>query len=82
MYYEPVLFLRVMKVIDTGGRYPNLKSTNGHALRIVHMQNDAFLYNSNTQSLQWLLHYLAGRKNVYVDNVKTDIPIIPGTEGL
>ena len=81
MYNEPILFLRVMKVIDRGGNIPNLVSTDGRKLSIVHLQNDYNLYENQAQS-QWVYAYQGMRKGIFtIDNEVFTLPIIPGMEG-
>ena len=52
LFNEPVLFLRVMYVNDNGGKTPNLVSTDGRRLTIVHMLDHEESYNAFHQS-QW-----------------------------
>jgi hypothetical protein len=49
IFNEPVLFMRVMWVEDNNNNVPNLVSTDGRKLTIVHMQNDDNLYRPLTQ---------------------------------
>ena len=58
IFNEPVLFLRVMYVNDTGGKTPNLVSTDGRHLTIVHMLDDRIAYQSFQQSI-WAINVQA-----------------------
>jgi hypothetical protein len=44
MFNEPLLFVRVMTVIDQGGNVANLVSEDGRKLKVVHLQDDEHLY--------------------------------------
>lgn len=77
MYNEPVLFLRTMWIEDDGGKVPNLVSTDGRRLSVVHMQNDAFLYGGNSQAM-WVLYSTAMRRTFTTNNELTPIPEIDG----
>ena len=80
MYNEPVLFLCVMKVKDLGGdsMKPNLVSEDGRQLTVVHMQDDATLYNSSFQSF-WAPAYCNNCSwQFYLDNQLYKIAPIAG----
>ena len=80
MYNEPVLFLRVMKVKDMGGESmkPNLVSEDGRQLTVVHMLDDAKLYNSSFQSF-WAPAYCNNCSwQFYLDNQLHKIAPIAG----
>ena len=83
MYNEPILFLRVMKVEDKGGNKPNLKSTDGRDLSIVHMQDDASYYRSFVQNALWVTRYYSIKNDCFtIDNERYDLPAIPDLKGL
>ena len=44
MFNEPVLFLRVMTVKDAGGNKATLVSEDGRRLKVVHLQDNEFMY--------------------------------------
>lgn len=74
MFNEPVLFFRLMYVEDDGGKVPNLVSTDGRQLTVVHMQNDAYLYNMFAQA-SWCLLSDAVRQNCTTfDNQQVVVP--------
>ena len=78
MYNEPVLFLRVMKVTDMGGKTPCLTSNDHKELTVVHMQNNKYYYDA--VNMTWLTGYTIGRKNFIIDNEPFNVPTIPGLE--
>ena len=70
IFNEPVLFLRLMYVEDNGGKTPNLVSTDGRRLHIVHMQDDDYFYASYFQG-QWAtrIHAFVNlSKSFWLDN--------------
>ena len=69
IFKEPVLFVHVMKVTDEGGPTPTLKSQEGTALEIVHMQNDWSLYHGCSQAL-WSAPYSQDSQNSFFLNNK------------
>ena len=46
MFNEPVLFLRVMTVKDAGGNKATLVSEDGRRLTVVHLMDNAKMYES------------------------------------
>ena len=78
MYNEPVIFVRLMKVEDLGGKTPALMSKDGRKLTIVHLQNDKYLYSMFIQGA-WAQHCNTHRENgYYIDNIDTPPPMTPG----
>ena len=57
IFNEPVLFMRVMYVNDNGGKKPNLVSTDGRHLSIVHLLDDRVAYTSFFQSVWAINNY-------------------------
>jgi hypothetical protein len=81
MYNEPILFLRVMKVEDKGGKIPNLTSTDHKKLEIVHLQDDASLYRGMFQNMQWVSGYSNVRNDCfYLDDELHKLPAIAGCD--
>lgn len=78
MFNEPVLVLRTMRVTDRGGKTPNLVSTDGRQLQVVHLQDDENLYNGSQQGL-WVISGSENRKDFYIDNQLSPLPAIPGS---
>ena len=78
MFNEPVLVLRTMRVTDRGGKTPNLVSTDGRQLQVVHLQDDENLYNGSQQGL-WVISGSENRKDFYIDNQLSPLPDIPGS---
>ena len=58
IFNEPVLFLRVMYVNDDGGKTPNLVSTDGRRLYVVHMLDHKKSYEMFNQA-QWAIQVYA-----------------------
>ena len=80
MYNEPVCFIRVMKVKDTGNQQANLVSTDGRRLTIVHLQNDLEPYNAYFQSM-WAPTYVQCTSNfLTIDHQYQDLPPLAGME--
>ena len=78
IFKEPVLFLRVMKVTDEGGPIPQLVSEKKTRLKVVHMQNDAYLYRSNYQTT-WAVPYSSDSQTLFFLNNKLfPVKQIPG----
>ena len=77
---DKVLFFRVMKVTDNGGKTPNLTSQEGRKLTVVHMQNDKTLYKQGFQA-SFASNYTAHRSEFYyINNKKYTVKPIPGME--
>ena len=81
VFNEPVCFFRVMKVKDKGGKNPNLVSTDGRRLTIVHLLNDAKAYELSFQG-KWAHNYSTNTTGYFVDNKLYGIPAISGLEYL
>lgn len=77
MFNEPVLVLRTLRVADHGGKVPNLVSTDGRQLQVVHLQNDSQLYQGFEQG-KWVIYGSENRKDFYIDNQLSPLPDIPG----
>ena len=76
MYNEPVIFLRVMKVEDLGGKNPKNESIDGREFNRFYLQDDAKLYK---ESMSWLKNYPSSiKESVYLDNKLFPLPNIPG----
>jgi hypothetical protein len=74
LWNEPVLFMRMAKIVDPGHRQLNLESTDGRHFRVVHMQTEDALYKQNISST-WAISASADRvKSFYIDNVPTPLP--------
>ena len=59
---------RVMKIKDKGGKKPYLYDTSGNYYKVVHLQNDATLYNSAVQAM-WVSSYGPdSQENFFLDN--------------
>ena len=67
IFNEPVLFLRVMFVEDNGGKTPNLVSTDGRRLHIVHMQDEQKFYAEMHQST-WAIAMREAADTYWLDN--------------
>lgn len=68
LFKEPVLMFRVMKIKDKGGKKPYLCDTSGNYYKVVHLQNDATLYNSAVQAM-WVSSYGPdSQENFFLDN--------------
>lgn len=50
LWNEPVLFMRMAKIVDPGHRQLNLESTDGRHFRVIHMQTEKGLYSQNISS--------------------------------
>ena len=57
IFNEPVLFMQVMYVNDNGGKTPNLVSTDGRRLTIVHMQDNKASYSGFHQTMWAMTAY-------------------------
>ena len=74
LWNEPVLFMRMAKIVDPGHRQLNLESTDGRHFRVIHMQTEKGLYSQNISST-WAIPASADRvKGFYIDNVPTPLP--------
>ena len=76
IYNEPVAFMRVMKLKDTGVKNNKLPltSTDGRTFKVVHLQNDARLYKTGLATL-WSIPYSIERKaSVYLDGKLYELP--------
>jgi hypothetical protein len=74
LWNEPVLFMRMAKIVDPGHRQLNLESTDGRHFRVIHMQTEKGLYSQNISST-WAISASADRvKSFYIDNVPTPLP--------
>ena len=81
MFNESVWFVRIMKVEDNGGtsKKPNLTSTDGRKLTVVHMQDDAWLYNSTFQGI-WCVPWevIIDSDLFFLDNRVHKLPLVDG----
>ena len=75
IFNEPVLFMRIMYVADSGNRIPDLVSTDGHQLKVVHMQNDQAFYINMIQALWATNFYLdcQGESCYWLDNQQYNV---------
>ena len=81
IFNEPVSFLRVMKVTDSGGKKPNLVSQDGRRLTVVHLQNDGSAYFGHMQSLWAATYCMSSDQGLFtLDNQTYYAPIVPGWE--
>ena len=78
IFNEPVIYMRVIKITDNGGKRPNLVAQDGTKLKVVHLQNDAVAYQARLQSL-WALNFSVDMNDAFfVDNKVYQIPPLPG----
>ena len=80
MWNEPVLIVRLMKVKDNGGNVPNLTSTDGRKLRVVHLRDSEAIYKFRPHVSAILGIPAHTSLCFFLDNQLYKLPKIPGME--
>jgi len=79
IFNEPVIFMRVMKVTDNGGKTPNLVSQDGRILYVEHLRNDATEYRGY-EYCQWIVPVsVDAKESFFIDN---QLHPVTGIQGL